>query len=275
MIPLQGLSSSLGLALVDATRDRQIQSIENSAQGKREIDTFRERIGDIETVDQLIEDHDLYVFVMKAYDLEDQIFGKAMMAKVLKSDPDDPASLVNRLTDQKFRDLNRDMGFLPNDAGNNNTFLTSWQDKMVDRFVERQFINSQADQNETIGTVLEFRNVASSITEPFGFLKNAEMSDFIRTVLGIPSSAAGLDIDRQADMIDKKFDFSKLQDPAEVEKLIVKYVAIKDAQDNTSASTNIAVQLMNAAVNTSSSGQFVPITIDIESIRQVPTGSYS
>ena len=275
MIPLQGLSSSLGLALVDATRDRQIQSIENSARGKREIATFRERIGDIETVDQLIDDNELYVFVMKAFDLEDQIFGKAMMAKVLKGDPNDPAALVNRLTDQRFRDINREMGFLPNDAGNNNTFLSSWQDKMVDRFVERQFINSQADQNETIGTALEFRKVASTITDAFGFLKSAELSDFIRTTLGIPSQSAGLDIDRQAAVINKKFDFSKLQDPAEVEKMIVKYVAIKDAQSGGNTSNNIALQLMNAAVNTSSSGQFVPITIDIEAIQQIPRGGYS
>ncbi len=275
MIPLQGLSSFLGLALVDATRDRQIQSIQNSAQGKREITAFRERIGNIETVDQLMEDNELYVFVMKAYDLEDQIFGKALMAKVLKSDLDDPKALVNRLTDQRFRDLNRDLGFLPDDAGNNNTFLIPWQDKMVDRFVERQFINGQADQNATIGTALEFRRLAPSITEPFGFLKNAELSEFIRTTLGIPAASAGLDIDRQADLIDKKFDFDKLQDPAEIEKLIIKYTAIKDAQNGANTSANIAVQLMNAAVNVSSSGRFVPITIDIESIRQIPRGAYS
>lgn len=275
MISLQGLTSLTGLALVDATRDRQIQTIQDSAQGKREISSFRERIGDIETVDQLMEDHELYVFVMKAYDLEDQIFGKALMAKVLKGDSEDPAALVNRLTDQRFRDLNRDMGFLPDDAGNNNTFKTEWQDQMVERFIDRQFINSQADQNETIGTVLEFRKNAASITEPFDFLKNADLSDFIRTTLGIPAETAGLDIDRQAALIERKFDFDKLQDPDEIEKMILKYVAIKDAQAGANTSANIAVQLMSAAVNASSSGQFVPITIDIELISQVPRNPYS
>jgi len=275
MISLQGFTSLVGLALVDATRDRQIETIQNSAQGKREINVFRERIGNIETVDQLMEDHELYVFVMKAYDLEDQIFGKALMAKVLKGDPDDPKALVNRLTDQRFRDLNRDMGFLPDDAGNNNTFQATWQDQMVERFIDRQFINSQADQNETIGTVLEFRKKASSITDAFDFLKDAELSDFIRTTLGIPAESAGLDIDRQAALIESKFDFDKLQDPAEIEKMVLKYVAIKDALGGANTSANIAVQLMNAAVNVSSSGQFVPITIDIESIRQVPRSAYS
>lgn len=274
MISLNGLTSLISLSLVDSTRDHQLQTIQSSAQGKREISAFRERIGDIETVDQLLEDRELYVFVMKAYDLEDQIFGKALMGKVLEGDIDDPTALVNRLTDARFRDLHKGMGFLPNDGGNNNTFKAAWQDEMVDRFVERQFINSQADQNSTIGTVLEFRKQASGITSGFGFLQNADLSDFIRTTLGIPAESAGLDIDRQAKTIEDKFDFKKLQDPAEIEKLILKYIAIKDAEAGANSSANIAVQLMNAAVNVSSGGQFVPITINIEMINQAPRGAY-
>lgn len=274
MISLKGLSSLLSLALVDSTRDRQIETIQNSAQGKREINAFRERIGQIETVDQLLDDNELYVFVMKAYDLEDQIFGKALMGKVMKGDLEDPTALVNRLTDQRFRDLNEGMGFLPDNAGNNNTFQTSWQDEMVDRFVERQFINIQADQNEAVGTVLEFRKRAASITSPFDFLKDAGMSDFIRTTLGIPAESAGLDIDRQAALIESRLDFDKLQDPEEIEKMIIRYVAIKDAQAGALSSGNTAIQLMNAAVNASSRGQFVPITINIESIIQAPRGAY-
>jgi len=275
MISLQGMSSLLGLALVDATRDRQIASIQNSAQGTREINAFRERISDIETVDQLLDDHELYTFVMKAYDLEDQIFGKAMMGKVLTSDIDDKTSLVNRLTDQRFKDINQGMGFLPDDAGNNNTLQKIWQDEMVERFTERQFINSQADQNETIGTVLEFRRKASSITSGFDFLKDPELAEFIRTAVGLPQEAAGIDIDLQAAFIESKVDFEKLNSPAEIERLTLRYIAIKDAENIDNISGNTAVQLMTAAVNASSGGQFVPITIDIESITQVPKGSYS
>jgi len=275
MISLQGMSSLLGLALVDATRDRQIASIQNSAQGTREINAFRERISDIETVDQLLDDHELYTFVMKAYDLEDQIFGKAMMGKVLTSDIDDKTSLVNRLTDQRFKDINQGMGFLPDNAGNNNTLQKIWQDEMVERFTERQFINSQADQNETIGTVLEFRRKAASITSGFDFLKDPELAEFIRTAIGLPEEAAGIDIDIQAAFIESKVDFEKLSSPAEIERLTLRYIAIKDAENIDNISGNTAVQLMTAAVNASSGGQFVPITIDIESITQVPKGSYS
>jgi uncharacterized protein DUF1217 len=275
MISLQGLSSLIGLSLIDATRDRQIDSIRNSAQGTREITAFRERIGNIETVDQLLDDQELYSFVMKAYDLEDQIFGKALMAKVLKSDINDGTSLVNRLTSQRFKDIHQGLGFLTGGVGNPNTLNTVWQEQMVDRFLERQFINAQADQNETIGTVLEFRKQAGSLNSPFDFLKSAELSEFVRTAVGIPSEAAGLNIDKLAALIDDRVDIKNLNDPKEVNRLILRYIAIKDAQNTANISANTAVQLMSAAVNTSSSGQFVPITINIESIISAPRGTYT
>ncbi|PCH97880.1 MAG: hypothetical protein COB84_03255 [Rhodobacteraceae bacterium] len=275
MISLQGLSSLVGLSLVDATRERQIESIKNSAQGTREINAFRERIGSIETVDQLLDDHELYTFVMKAYDLEDQIFGKALMAKVFKSDADDDTSLVNRLTSQKFKDIHEGLGFLADGIGNNNTLQPAWQEEMVERFLDRQFINMQTDQNETIGTVLEFRKLAGTISSPFDFLKNAILSEFIQTAVGIPSEAAGLDIDILAALIEDRVDIENLDDPKEVNKLVLRYIAIKDAENTANISENIAVQLMSAAVNASSGGQFVPITLDIESIILTPRGAYS
>ena len=273
MIPVGGLSTQLGLSLVDATRDRQLDSIRSNFQSEREISAFKERISKVETVDQLMEDRDLYVFVMKAFDLEDQIFGKALISKMLKSDISDPQALVNRLSDPRFREMHEVLGFGPEGEGNLNTLLFKWQDGMVDRYVERQFINNQADQNESLGIVLEFRSKAGEIKSAFDILKDPDLGQFMRRALGIPEQAVGLDIDRQAAQIEQKFDLEKLQDPEEVEKLVRKYVAISDALDNRATSLNAAVQLMNSAVSIGS-GNFTPITIDIEMITSLPRNPY-
>ena len=105
MIPITGMSSFLGLKLADRTEQIQKEQIRNDLQNARAITAFRERIGDIETVDQLVEDTELYTFVMKAFDLEDQIFGKALIKKMLKSDAEDRDSLIRRLTDPRFREM--------------------------------------------------------------------------------------------------------------------------------------------------------------------------
>lgn len=252
MIPIAGLPSFTGLSLVDATKDSQLETIRNSAQHKRAIEHFKENIRDVETVDQLMEDQELYAFVMRAFDLEDQIFGRAMIEKVLKSNIEEPDALVNRLTDPRFREMYETLGFGQDGVGNLNTILSGWQNRMVDRYVERQFINFAEDQNSTVGTALEFRAKASEITNPFQILQDTEMSEFFRTALGIPAASAQLDIDKQAEQIRDKIDLETLQDPEVVENLVRKYIAISDALNGTATANNAALVMLQGGGNASS-----------------------
>lgn len=274
MIPLTGLSAQIGLHLVDATRDRQLELIRAQPQHARAIAAFRERIADVETVDQLVADRDLYVFVMRAFDLEDQIFGKALIAKMLKSDIEDRTALVNRLTDPRLREMYNALGFGPEGVGNQNTLDPAWQEKMVARYVERQFINDQASQNATVGTVLDIRQKVSQIKGPFDILKDADTAQFFRRALGLPDVMVQLDIDKQAAMLEEKLDLSTLGDPKVLDGLIRRYVAISDALDSSTAANNAAVMLMGSAIRARGGGQFVPITIDITAITVPPSVAY-
>lgn len=244
MIPISGLPSLTALNLVDATRDKQLDLIRNSAQHSRAIEHFKENIKNVETVDQLMEDQELYAFVMRAFDLEDQIFGKAMIEKVLKSNIEESDALVNRLTDTRFRDMYNEMGFGTDGEGNLNTILTKWQDRMVDRYVERQYINSAWDQNETVATALEFRKAAADIDTAYDILTSEAMTTFIQTAFGLPSSISGLDLDKQVEIINAKVDFDLLDDPEEVEKLIRKFVAISEALSGSATANNAALQML-------------------------------
>ncbi|WP_375176147.1 DUF1217 domain-containing protein [Pseudooceanicola sp.] len=256
MIPISGLPSLTALNLVDATRDKQLDLIRNSTQHSRAIAHFRENIADVETVDQLLEDQDLYAFVMRAFDLEDQIFGKAMIEKVLKSNIEESGALVNRLTDTRFREMYEELGFGTDGKGNLNTILKGWQNRMVDRYVERQFINAAWDQNETVATALEFRKAAADIDSPFDILKSSTMTSFVQTAFGLPKQLSGLDIDKQAEIISAKIDFDELDDPAAVEKMIRKYVAISEALNGSAVANNAALQMLTGNVGTSTNSIF-------------------
>lgn len=274
MIPLIGLSAHVGLALVDATRDRQLEMIRDEPRHARAIEAFRERIADIDSAEKLVEDQELFAFVMRAFDLEDQIFGKAMIRRMLESDIDDPKALVNRLTDPRLREMYKELDFGPGGVGNTNTTKASWREAMVARFVERQFINTQAEQNETVGTVLEIRRKAASITGPFEILRDAGTFQFFRRALGLPDAMAQIDIDRQAAILTEKLDFDDLKDPAKLDRLIRRYVAITEALDGSAAANNAAVQLMSSAVSVAAGGQFVPVTLDITAITASPAAAY-
>lgn len=266
MISVAGMPTMLALKLVDATEEKQRDLIRNSAQHARAIDHFRENIADVETVDQLMADPELYGFVMRAFDLEDQIFGKAMMSKILKSNIEESDALVNRLTDSRFKALYREMGFGTDGVGNINTILKGWQDRMVERYVDRQFVNAQSADNETLGTVLEFRRKVAGITKPLDVLKDRDLTEFFQTALGLPAQLSGLNIDRQVEILSKKFDFEKLKDPEEVDRLVSRYVAISDATKGVSAIQNGAITLMQGAVNSSSG--FLSAVIDIDAIQR-------
>jgi hypothetical protein len=274
MIPISGLSSITGLNIVDATRDKQLDLIRNSAQHKREIEYFKANIKDVESVDQLVDDSRLYTFVMRAFDLEDQIFGKAMIKKVLKSNIEESDALVNRLTDPRFREMYQEMSFGTDGEGNLNTILNRWQDRMVDRYVERQFINFQDEQNATVGTALEFRRNAGDIESAFDILKNSQMTEFFQTALGLPSALSGLDIDKQAEIINKKFDLETLDDPEVVEKLIRKYVAISDALNGSATANNGALQMLTATSN-AAAASIISITMSIDRVGYSASRLYS
>lgn len=265
MIPISGLSSLTALNLVDATRDSQLETIRNSAQHSRAIEYFKENIKDVETVDQLIDDPDLYGFVMRAFDLEDQMFGKAMIKKILESNIEESDALVNRLTDPRFREMYNEMGFQEDGQGNINTILKSWQNRMVDRYVERHFMNAADEQNATVGTALEFRAKAGDISNVYEILSDSGLTQFFQTALGLPSQMSGLDIDKQAAILESKLDLEDLNDPEFVEKMIRKYVAISDALSGTATAQNGALQMLTATSN-SAAQNIISITMSIDKV---------
>lgn len=274
MISLSGLTARQGLLLVDATRDRQLEQIRAAPRHARAIESFEARIGAIQTVDELVEDSELYGFVMRAFDLEDQIFGKALIKKMLKSDSSDQGALVNRLTDPRFREMHKNLGFKDEGTRNTLTGSASWRKVIVDRYVRQQFENAQAEQNGTVGTVLEFRSKAGGIKNWYDVLKDAELTEFMRTSLGMPSAISGLDIDKQVELFKVKFDIAKFKDPGELAKLEKRYVAISDAKAGVRDSASAALSLMNAAVAAGAGGRFTPITFDISAIASIPRRTY-
>ena len=269
------VSTLLGIRIADATREARVAAIRDSAEHSRAIAGFKERIGDVRSVEDLLADRELYVFVMKAFDLEDRIFGKAMIRKVLESDPAKPDSLVRKLTDPRFLEMHKGLGFGPDGVGNSSVTNMSWRQGIIDRYVERQFIEGQTVQSEKVGTILEFRQKAPDVKTWFDVLKDPDMAQFMRIALGLPEETVRLNVDKQAALFAKKFDLEKLQDPDERTRLERLYAIITDARDTSRVGQNAAVQIMSGALNLSAGGgQFVPTTLDISMIGGIPRRPY-
>ncbi|MET0748459.1 MAG: DUF1217 domain-containing protein, partial [Rhizobium sp.] len=70
---------------------------------KREQAYYNAKIGSVKTVDDLMNNYQLYSYAMKAYGLEDFTYAKAFMKQVLTSDLSDSSSFANRLNDSKYK----------------------------------------------------------------------------------------------------------------------------------------------------------------------------
>src|SRR4051812_45767286 len=78
---------------------------------KREADYYKANIGKVKTVDDLMNNYQLYSYAMKAYGLEDFTYAKAFMKQVLTSDLSDSSSFANRLNDPKYKQITAAFNF--------------------------------------------------------------------------------------------------------------------------------------------------------------------
>ena len=273
MISTSGLSGAFALKIIDRSRDSFEEAIQRDPVNKREIAAFRERVGQITTAEQLVNDFEVYSFVMKAYDLESQIFGKAMMKKVLSSDSEDKGSLINKMTDNRFKDLYKAMGFTGGGTANSNTSDPEWVETMVSRYIEQQLINGQMESNTTVGTALHAEARAPALKNWYTVLADTKLQDFFYTALNLPDSLKSSDVDVQAAMLKKKFDITTLSDPGVMDKLITRYTAIADAKTaQDSLSSNPILQLFSN--NNNSNGQRAIIGISLDGLSALRQGRY-
>jgi hypothetical protein len=275
MISLGGLGTQLGIKLFEATRDKQIDLVARDALSARQISSFSERIGSIGSAKELIADTEVYTFVMRSFDLEDQIFGKALVRKTLESDISETNALVNRLTDPKIKAMYKTLGFEPGGGASESFGDLEWQSDMIARFKERLVLNNAAENNEGAGLALNFKSKASGINTWYDVLKDADLGKFMRRALSIPDAIIGVDVDRQAAIFAQKFDITKLKDPAEIDKLVSRFAAVYDVIEGISTQkSSAALTLMQNAVSAGQGGGISIITIDIPTIAKTGYNAY-
>ncbi|MDQ8698982.1 DUF1217 domain-containing protein [Hyphomicrobium sp. LHD-15] len=110
-------------------------------QVSREATYYKENIGKITSVDELLKDQRLYAYAMKAHGIEDMTYAKAFMKKVLESDLTDSASFARKLSDQRYVTFARSFNFTP--TGGVTAGATMAQDA--------------GDETETVGLYTEQR----------------------------------------------------------------------------------------------------------------------
>lgn len=103
--PTVGTGGYLGWQVLQRTEETQRQTFEKSPVLERDIDYFRENIGNAKTAKDLVNDRRLLTVALGAFGLGDEIDKRAFIEKILTEGTETQDAFANRLNDPRFQAL--------------------------------------------------------------------------------------------------------------------------------------------------------------------------
>lgn len=256
VIPFGGFA---GWAFLKRTMATQQAALQASSTNQRDEAYFREKIGKIETADDLVSDRRLLRVALTAYGLEGDINNKAFIRKVLDDGTLKEGALSGRLANKQYEKFSAAFGF--GDFSVPRSQLSDFADKTLALYQARQFESAVGEQNNgfrlALNTERELGSLAaksgSEDTKWFTVMGNAPLRQTFQTALGLPSSFASIDLDQQLSVLKSRAEslfgddsISQFTDPDKMTKLVRTYLARSEISNIASptASASVALQLL-------------------------------
>jgi len=206
---------------------------------------FLANIGNVKTVNDLINNSKLYTYVMTAFGLSDMMNAKGLIRQVLEGGVSNPKSLANTLNDPRYIALASAFNFASNGTGT--TSSTTLQQTTVNNYVEQTLETNVGQQNQGAQMALYFQRMAPSITSAYSILGNKTLLSVVQTALGLPVSMSEAPIDAQAQMITSQLNIADLQNPAKLQKFIERFTATYDSKNQAAAPTTPLTPLFDTS----------------------------
>ncbi|MGI9357003.1 MAG: DUF1217 domain-containing protein [Rhizobiaceae bacterium] len=244
-----------------AVRDlpRSLEIVRSDPFVGRETEYYLENIGNVRSIDELVEDTRLFTYAMKAHGLEELSYAKALMVKVLEGGRDEQSAFVNTLADQRYREFAETFDFNRYDTAA--TAFTRAQQGVVDRYLRQQLEENAGAENEGVRLALYFGRKAPSLTTIEGILADRALSTVVRNTLQIPEATAFLDIDKQVAMMEEQLNVEDFTDPEFLDDFVNRFVNLWDASNPVASP---AEQLFGA---TSTYGLSTDLLLTIQNLR--------
>lgn len=194
----------------------------------RETEYYLANIGEVKSIDEFLGDYRLYSYAMKALGLEDMIYAKAFMKKVLTEGIDDRNAFANRLADERYRTFAETFNFVR--YGNATTSFSRTQEGIAEKYVRQSLEVSEGEENQGVRLALYFQRQAGTIDNAYDILADQALKKVVFTALGLPEEMGLADIDIQAKILEEKLDIASLAEPAALETFIGRFTALWDLE---------------------------------------------
>ncbi len=207
--PIVPASGNLGWIFLNRTREAQQDAFDNSAQIARDSDYFRDKIGQIESAEQLVSDRRLLSVALSAFGLSDDINNKFFVKKVLEEGTLSDEAFSNRLSDKRYFNMAKAFSF---DITPPNTALSTFSEDIIQLYKSREFEvavgNTDEDLRLALGVERELGEIVDrDLSEEsmwFAIMGSPPLRRVFDTALGLPAQFAAIDIDRQVEVFQDK-----------------------------------------------------------------------
>ena len=211
MANIFGLPSAAAWQTFAKDPQAQLDQFAKDKTTKAATDYFKKNIGKVKTVDDLFKDRKLAEYVLKAYDLSDELQRAGRLKRMLTEDPTKSDALVNRMTDARFKAMAKDLR-LDTKNGLDNLDTPTTMRKIEGQFVQAEFERKLGVQDPALREALYFARKADDVTNVYNVLGDKVLRSVVTATLNLPQSLAIQPVETQARAVEARIkiaDFSK------------------------------------------------------------------
>jgi len=234
-----------GWTFLKRTMGQQVKAFEAQAALKTDAAYFREKIGRIDTAEQLVNDPRLLRVALGAFGLGGDIQNKFFIRKVLEEGTLRTDALANKLANKQYQKLANAFGFA--NAAAPRTKLSDFADRILTPYKSQQFAIAVGTQNDDMRLALNAerelpelaKSQASSQSKWYTVLGNPPLRAIFERAFGLPASFGAIDIDKQAETLQARTermfgsgDLSQFSDGTKVEGLIRQFLVRSEISAN-------------------------------------------
>ena len=207
---------------------------------------YTAEIAKIETLDAFLKNRRLVDLVLVGSGIDPATVKTDYLRDMFKSDLDDPKSFINKDPNGlKYREIvasfnfDKDGKIVRGEAGQIQTrrgLITT-----VDLFLNQSLEEKEGADNGGVRLALYFKRKAPEINTAYDILADRALSEVIKTAYSMPEGLQNAKIEAQAAYIERTVNIKELQEPGKLEKLLQRFTALYDVENNTDVSAGLAI----------------------------------
>ena len=225
---------------------------------------YKSAIAKVTSASDLLSDPKLVAYLKTAYNIPAKTTN-ATLLKVITSNIADPKSTANAMG-ANYAQLAAALNFGTTGLIAPQAVVAASRSQLNtinSAYIEQQMETEAGAQNPGIALALYFQANASKVTDAYSILADKKLTVIFQTMLNLPATASGADIDAQAKTITKNFNLADLKDPVKLKNLIQRFSVFYDLNPPKSTAKYTDASVLTGSTDTLDvSSLFAPTSND-------------